>query len=122
MPWIAVLGCRGAETILLDSTLFKGFSSQMKTTSVTALKNQLSARLKEVAAGETIVITDRRKPIGCLQPLAPGTADDRLAGLCARGIVSVPPRPLEDSEFFRKPKATCDPGLTAAVIEERERR
>lgn len=48
----------------------------MKTTSVTLLKNNLSAQLKEVASGETILITDRRKPVASLQPLAHGNLKD----------------------------------------------
>lgn len=93
----------------------------MKTTSVTLLKNNLSAQLKEVATGETILITDRRKPIASLQPLAHGDVANDLSGLCTRGIVSPPQKALVVASFLKKPRAE-GVGLTPAILEEREER
>ena len=94
----------------------------MKTTSVTRLKNGLSAHLKEVLAGETVLITDRRKPIATLQPLTLGEKSGDILGLCARGIVSPPRRSLSVAKFLKQPKATGRRGLTDVILEEREHR
>lgn len=94
----------------------------MKTTSVTFLKNNLSAQLKEVATGETILITDHRKPVATLQPLRHGDAADDLSALSARGIVSLPQTSLAVTRFLEKPRAEGRAGLTDAVVEERSER
>lgn len=89
---------------------------------MTLLKNKLSARLKEVIAGETIVITDRRKPIASLQSLEHGGTTDKLASLCSRGIVSLPVKSLSVADFFKEPRADSSSGLSALILEEREGR
>lgn len=94
----------------------------MKTTSVTRLKNNLSAQLKEVVAGETILITDRRKPIATLQPLSSGEQGNALSGLCARGIVSPARKPLAVAALLRHPRGEAGGGLTQVILEEREGR
>jgi len=94
----------------------------MKTTSVTHLKSNLSAQLKEVASGETILITDRRKPVACLQPLAHGDLTDRLSGLCAQGIVSPSRKSLAVGRFLQSPRAESRDELTQAILEERSER
>jgi antitoxin (DNA-binding transcriptional repressor) of toxin-antitoxin stability system len=94
----------------------------MKTTSVTRLKNELSAHLKEVIAGETVLITDRRKPVATLQPLSHSAPLGDISGLCARGIVSPPGGRLSVSRFLKCPKAAGPGGLTEAILEEREGR
>jgi len=95
----------------------------MKTTSVTSLKNNLSARLKEVIGGESILITDRRQPIATLQPLGRGDRDEALAGMCARGLVSPPGQALKMAEFLEHPRGeSAGAGLTEAILQEREDR
>ena len=94
----------------------------MKISSVTHLKNTLSARLKEVVAGEPVLITDRRKPIALLQPLEGGGGEGALATLYQQGILTPPPKKLNVAAFLRMPRGQCAPSLTQAVIEEREDR
>ena len=94
----------------------------MKTSSVTDLKNTLSARLKEVIAGEPVLITDRRKPIAILQPLASDGSEGGLATLYQQGILMPPPKKLDVGAFLKMPRGQCAPSLTQAVIEEREDR
>ncbi len=53
----------------------------MKTVGVRALKQNASAVVAEVAAGETITITDRGRPVAQLVPLP----TDPVAGLVAAG-------------------------------------
>lgn len=99
-----------------------GYNSQMKTASVSRLKNTLSARLKEVVAGESLLITDRQKPIAVITPLDSGNTDEHLASLIQRGIVAPASKPLDLSDFLRKQRGRCTPSLSSAVIEERENR
>lgn len=94
----------------------------MKTTSVTLLKNNLSAQLKEVASGEAILITDRRKPVASLQPLAHGDLADDWSGLSGRGIVSPPKKSLVVGRFLKHPRGESRDDLTKAILEERAER
>ena len=94
----------------------------MKTTSVTRLKNTLSARLKEVAEGNTFLITDRNKPVATLQPVRPGQQGAHLKTLYSRGIISPPKTTLRVNQFLRHPKAAGPQALTSALLEEREAR
>ncbi|MCC5807532.1 MAG: type II toxin-antitoxin system Phd/YefM family antitoxin [Opitutales bacterium] len=94
----------------------------MKTTSVTRLKNTLSARLKEVAAGETILITERRKPVAMLRALDPVADGNGLAGLYARGILEPPQSELDVAAFMKMPRGQCADTLTRAISEERNER
>jgi prevent-host-death family protein len=45
------------------------------------LKANLSACLREIKAGQTLVITERGKPIGCLVPAQPTLEEDLHEGL-----------------------------------------
>jgi len=96
----------------------------MKIASVTELKNGLSAYLKEVASGETVLVMDRKKPVAVFQPIPPDHGDERLAGLVASGIVSPPGGRLDLEAFFAEPRGTVHEasGLTGAILEEREER
>ncbi|MBN9690156.1 MAG: type II toxin-antitoxin system Phd/YefM family antitoxin [Verrucomicrobia bacterium] len=96
----------------------------MKVASVTDLKNGLSAYLKEVVSGETVLVMDRKKPVAVFQPITSEYGDERLAGLVASGIVSAPAGRLDLEAFFAEPRGlTPNPsGLTGALLEEREGR
>ena len=54
----------------------------MKTASITEAKNQLSALIDQVRNGDTIVITDRGRPVAQLASLAadPGERNPRPLG------------------------------------------
>lgn len=94
----------------------------MKSASMTELRNQLSAYLKSVVGGESLPVTDRRKPIALLQPLGKDSWDVQMAGLIAAGIVSPPKQPLRIGEFLKLSKGMSGEPLTSAVIEDREGR
>jgi prevent-host-death family protein len=51
------------------------------------LKAQLSAYLRQVKKGATVVITDRGQPIGRIVPLRP-SLEGRMEELTAAGLVS----------------------------------
>ncbi|HTY79325.1 MAG TPA: type II toxin-antitoxin system prevent-host-death family antitoxin [Candidatus Bathyarchaeia archaeon] len=94
----------------------------MKTATITQAKNQLSALIDRARHGETIVITDRGRPVARLVP-ALTVADDpagRLARLERRGglrrAVAPPPR----AQILRKlPRMKQPAGVLEALLEER---
>jgi prevent-host-death family protein len=93
----------------------------VKTATITQAKNQLSALIDQVQAGETIVILERGRPVARLEPVV-GQDDPsgRLARLERAGIIKrgtgAPPLDL-----IRMPAPRLGPGssLVEAVIEER---
>ena len=94
----------------------------MKTASVSELKNGLSAYLKEVIAGEIVVVTDRKRPVAMFRAIGVEDRDGELASLIASGIVIPPAGSLDLEAFFAEPKALVPGGLMEAIIEEREGR
>jgi prevent-host-death family protein len=56
-------------------------------TGIRDLKAKLSAYLRQVKAGETIVITERGKPIGRIVPVGL-TTQDQLVTLADAGLIS----------------------------------
>ncbi len=96
----------------------------MKKATITEAKNQLSALIDRVRHGETIVITDRGRPVARLVSALTGAAQDpdgRLARLERRGglrrATALPPRAL----IARKLSPTKRPsGVLGALLEERQ--
>jgi prevent-host-death family protein len=73
----------------------------MKSATITEVKNQLSAIIDRVRAGESVIVTDRGQPVATIQPVR-ADADDtaRLARLERSGVVrpaskSPPPPPAD---------------------------
>jgi len=94
----------------------------MKTTTISDLKQNLSARLQTVQAGESFMVTDRRSPIAVLAPLPATTGDARLRGLVGGGVLTPPRQALNVDRFRALPRGTWKAGLTAAIREERDGR
>jgi prevent-host-death family protein len=95
----------------------------VKTATITQAKNQLSALIDRVRHGETIVITDRGRPVARLVSALTGVADDpdgRLSRLERRGglrrATTSPPRALIRRKLptVKKPSGVLD-----ALLEER---
>lgn len=65
----------------------------MKTVGLRELKNRLSAYVREVRAGQTIVVTDRGQVVAELHPpglVPPGTRiDPAIAQLISRGFLAL---------------------------------
>ena len=63
----------------------------MKIATISKTRNSLSALLDRVRHGETILITDRNRPVARLEPVAathgPGPDEGRLARLERAGII-----------------------------------
>ena len=95
----------------------------MKKATITETKNQLSALIDRVRHGETIVITDRGRPVARLVSALAEAAEDpegRLARLQRRGglrlAISAPPRAV----ILKKlPKVKKPLGVLDALLDER---
>jgi prevent-host-death family protein len=93
----------------------------MKTATITEAKNQLSALIDQVQAGETIVILERGRPVARLEPIA-AYADPtgRLARLERAGIIKVGTAP-PPVDLMRQPppKLANSASVLDALLEER---
>ena len=85
-------------------------------------KNNLSALLREVQQGVSIVITDHGRPVARLEPMTgSGDADDRLRALVAEGLVSLPRRASDGSlQELPMPSVTAGPSALDYLLEQRE--
>ena len=93
----------------------------MKTASISEAKNSLSALIDRVRKGESVVITDRNRPVARLAPLEAGTPESdasRLADLERRGILR---RALKAPMRTLPPPVRLPPGASVleALLEER---
>jgi prevent-host-death family protein len=91
----------------------------MEQVSISRLKDQLSAYLRKVRAGETVLVMDRGKPVARLERVAPSLDDDaRYQRLVAAGLIRPPLRPLR-GEQLRPVDLGPDAGVLQALLEER---
>ncbi len=94
--------------------------STIKVISVSRLKARLSEQLRKVKAGETVLITERGRPIGMMSPLPPTILTDELTELAEAGLVRLASEPL-DRGFWKRERATDPEGrVRTAILEERE--
>jgi prevent-host-death family protein len=95
----------------------------MKTATITEAKNRLSALIDRVKHGETIVITDRGRPVARLTSALEVVADDpegRLVRLERRGGLRRATAPPPRAVILRKlPKTRRGSGVLEALLEER---
>jgi len=97
----------------------------MEKTTISQLKARLSAYLRKVRAGQTILILDRDEPVARLEGVRARTtgapaepANDRLARLERQGLVRRAHRRL-DLDRLRAPALRSDTSLLQALLEER---
>ena len=93
----------------------------MKTATITEAKNQLSALIDRVRHGETVVITDRGRPVARLESVVTDASADpagRLARLERRGLLrrAAAPAARTPRAFTRRSKAS---GALDLLLEER---
>jgi prevent-host-death family protein len=93
----------------------------MERVSISKLKDQLSAYLKKVRAGQTVVVTDRNQPVAQLTPIPQQESEDaRVARLVAQGIIRLPNGPrLDMKEFVKRRPVIENAGVLEALLEER---
>ncbi|MBA3346920.1 MAG: type II toxin-antitoxin system prevent-host-death family antitoxin [Gemmatimonadales bacterium] len=95
----------------------------MKRASVSTAKNNLSALLQAVRAGQSVLITDRGVPVARLEPVGPSTRGGRaLEALVKSGVVGPARKTLSLDALRRLDRPALPAGVSsaAAVVAERE--
>lgn len=95
--------------------------AMMKRASISEAKNKLSSLIDQVRRGQSVIITDRSRPVAMLSPVdASLSDDDRLAALDRAGIITRGRHRLPDS-FFKMPRGKSPPNATLlqAILDER---
>lgn len=96
----------------------------MRTATISETKNGFSAMLDRVRHGETILVTDRGRPVARLEPItgaeSAGPDEGRLARLERGGILRRAQRSRLD-EILRTPPPAAERGgdVLAALLDER---
>lgn len=90
----------------------------MKKASISELKNQLSAYLQRVRAGQTVIVYDRNRPIARIDRIADEDDDDRIVQLQRTGIITPPSEPLP-LDLIRTPLPRAEHSVVEALLEER---
>lgn len=93
----------------------------MTTVGARELKNRLGRYLRQVRTGETILVTERGRPVAELRPLPPAALDldTRLGELAAKGLIRLPTR--RKSPTIPRVELPGPP-LSRTIIEDREDR
>ncbi len=95
----------------------------MEKAKISELKNRLSAYLRKVQAGESILVLDRNRPIARIDPVAGARGiEARTAQLAAAGLVRVPRQALALGLLKSKPPRSRRSVLKALLDERAEGR
>ena len=91
----------------------------MEKATISQIKDRLSAYLRKVRAGQTILILDRDQPVARLERVGgDAPADDRLTRLEQAGLLRRATRRLS-VERLRAPALRTESSLLQALLEER---
>ena len=93
----------------------------MERVSISQLKDQLSAYLKKVRAGETLLVMDRNAPIARIDPIQRSEDEaGKIARLEAAGVLLPPKGPPLTVEELRSLRVVAPgAGVLEALLEER---
>ena len=93
----------------------------MRTVNIADLKNNLSAHLERVRAGEELLVKDRNRPVAKLVPLsAPEDLDAQDMELAAAGLVRLPTSSIPESFWKMLAPHVSFEDAVAAVTSERD--
>jgi prevent-host-death family protein len=92
----------------------------MKSATISEARNTLSALLDRVRNGETILITDRHRPVARLEPAAgtdePGADEGRLSRLERSGVIRRAEQPPLREILDAPPPAPLPGGDAVAMV------
>ena len=89
----------------------------MKIVSVGEAKNNFSALLTQLRRGETVLITNRGKPIAQIMPCAPDELTDEAAGeLVQQNLADPPQATLDMATFLATPLTRLPEGCSASRL------
>lgn len=93
----------------------------MHTSNIASAKSQFSRLIDLVKQGQTVMITERNKPVATLQPILTSSSAG-LEALHASGLLTPPGKVLDVAAFFAAPRASlaAENSLTHAILAERE--
>lgn len=92
----------------------------MKVTSISHLKDHLSAHMERVRSGDSVLVTDRKRPVALLSPIRPADLSLDMQQLLTDGTVLPGSGKMSVDAFLALPKARIGKGITSATIEERD--
>jgi antitoxin (DNA-binding transcriptional repressor) of toxin-antitoxin stability system len=95
-----------------------GYNGLVEKATISQLKNRLSAYLRKVRAGATILIVDRDEPIARIERLEAGRPDDRTSRLERAGLVRRRSAPLRLSGL-RAPAPRPRRSVVEALVDDR---
>lgn len=91
----------------------------MEKATISEIKNRLSAYLKKVKAGQSILILDRDQPVARLERVERERhPDDRLLRLERAGLIRRASQPIP-IKVLKGPAPTAKAGVLQALVEER---
>lgn len=96
----------------------------MKKANISQVKSKLSAYLKDVQRGETVLIFDRNHPVARLEAVDWGglSDEDRIRELVRLGVAKAPKKKLDVEAFLALPRPKLPPAVSLVdmIIQERE--
>ena len=97
----------------------------MRSVNVAEMKNQLSAYLHRVRAGEELLIRDRNLPIAKIVPLDTDDVEADEYSLVASGQMTLPKKPFREERFWSivgpaRPNPKLKKAIAQAIAVERE--
>ena len=92
----------------------------MKTVTIGEAKNELSALLRLVRRGQSVLILNRKRPVARLEPVAPASDDERFAELERQGVIRRARKPMPEY-LWKTPPPKLPKGVSVleALLEER---
>jgi len=89
----------------------------MRTVNIGELKNQLSAYLQYVRAGEEVIVRDRNMPVARIVPYTAMSASEEEAYLVAAGRLKLPEQEMDWEAFWALPRPNVphDVAVQAAI-------
>lgn len=93
----------------------------MQTSNISSAKSQFSRLIDLVKQGQTVLITERNKPVATLQPISQAFPAG-LEAIHSSGLLMPPGKALDVAAFLAAPRASLAPGnsLAQAILVERE--
>ena len=76
----------------------------MKSVNIGTLKNELSAYLRYVRAGEEVIVRDRNVPVARIVPFRAADLTEEEAELVAKGILKLPEKEMDWDAFWALPR------------------
>lgn len=92
----------------------------MQTTTISKLKASLSAYLRQVKAGEEVIITQHGHPVARLLPPSPVSLPEYLQDMEKTGLVKRGKQPLPDDFWDLQRPSDPQAAVRLAVVRERE--